>query len=122
MMPPVFEVLSASTAVKAKLGNPPNMRLFPFGEADQNTTKPYVTWQLLTGVPENYLGQLPDADSYRIQLDIWAATQVSANQTAEAVRDAIEPHAYLLNSGGTTRDPETRNYRYMLDVEFQTPR
>lgn len=122
MMPPVFDALSVSAAVKAKIGTPPSMRLYPFGEADQNTIKPYVTWQLITGIPENYLGQLPDSDSFRVQLDVWAATQASANETALAVRDAIEPHAYMLNSGGTTRDPETRNYRYMLDVEFQTPR
>lgn len=122
MMPPVFDALSASAAVKAKIGTPPNMRLYPFGEADQNTTKPYVTWQLITGVPENYLGQLPDADSSRVQLNVWGATQASANQTAKVVRDAIEPHAYVLNSGDTGRDPETKNYGYMLDVSFQESR
>lgn len=122
MMPPVFEALSASTDLKAKIGTPPNMRLYPFGEADQNTIKPYVTWQLITGVPENYLGQLPDADSSRVQINILGATQASASQTAQAVRDAIELHAYVLNYGDTGRDPETKNYGYILDVSFQESR
>lgn len=122
MMPPIFSILSAAAGVTALVGAPPKMRLFPFGEADQNTLKPYISWQLISGLPENYLGQLPDVDHYRTQIDVWAETQASANLVAEAVRDAIEPHAYLVGSGSTLRDPETRCYRYMLDVEFITPR
>lgn len=122
MIPPVFDVLSASTTVKSHLGEPPNMRLYPFGEATQNTLKPYATWQLISGVPENYLGNLPDADDYRTQIDVWALTQASALAVAKAIRDAIEPHAHITNAGNTGRDPETKNFRYMLDVEFITDR
>lgn len=122
MIPPLFQIMSASTAVRAAIGTPPSMRFFPFGEADQNTQKPYVTWQIISGIPENYIGQLPDIDDFRVQIDVWAVTQDSANSVAQAVRDAIEPHAYIVGSGNTTRDPETRAYRYMLDAEFYTPR
>lgn len=119
MMPPIFAILDSSAVVRALLGAAPNMRLFPFGEASQNTPRPYATFQVVSGVPENYIGQHPDADSYRVQVDAWAETQVSANQLALAIRDAIEPHAYMVGSGSTTRDPETRAYRYMLDFEFK---
>lgn len=122
MIPPVFEVLSASAAVKTYLGTPPNLRLYPFGEATQNTVKPYATWQLISGVPANYLGQLPNMDDYRIQIDIWGQTQASALLVAQAIRDAIEPYAHIVNAGNTTRDTETKNYRYMIDAEFFTAR
>lgn len=122
MIPPVFEVLSASATVKAHLGTPPKMRLFPFGEATQDTIKPYATWQLISGVPANYLNQRPDMDDFRAQIDVWALTQSSAIAVAQAIRDAIEPHAHIVNAGNTTRDPETKNYRYMIDVEFFTER
>lgn len=122
MMPPIFSILSGAAGVTAFVGAPPRMRLFPFGEADQATLKPYITWQLISGLPENYLGQLPDVDRYRTQVDIWAETQAVANEVAEAVRDALEPHAYILGSGNTIRDADTRCFRYMLDVEFITPR
>lgn len=121
-MPPVFSAVSASSAVKALIGAPPGMRFFPFGDANQNTAKPYATYQIISGVPENYLGQLPDADGFRIQIDVWAETQASANHVAQAIRDAVEPYAYMVNSGGTSRDPETKTYRYMLDFEFQESR
>lgn len=122
MIPPVFEVLSASAMVKAHLGTPPSMRLYPFGEATQNTLKPYVTWHLISGIPANYLGQLPDMDDFRVQIDVWALTQASAIAVAQAIRDAVEPHAHIVNAGNTTRDTETKNYRYMIDAEFFTER
>lgn len=122
MMPPIFEILSDDAGTCTLIGTPPAMRLFPFGEADQNTPKPYVTWQLITGQPENYLGNLPDADHYRVQLDTWADTQASAILVAKTIRDVLEPHGYVVGSGNTPPDPETRCYRYMLDMEFITPR
>lgn len=122
MMPPVFAVLSASTPVTVLLGSPPNMRLFPFGEANQDTVKPYATWQLISGIPSNYINQLPDVDDFRIQIDIWAATMASALSVAQAIRDAVEPHAHIVNAGNATRDTETRTYRYMIDAEFFTER
>lgn len=122
MIPPLFTVLSGSTAVKAMIGTPPNMRLYPFGQADQNTTKPYVTWQLITGLPANYLGQLPDIDDYRVQVDVWASTQANSIAVATEIRDAVEPHAYMINSGGTHKESETGSYRYMMEFQFFTDR
>lgn len=119
MMPPIFAILAASSEVTAKLGVVPNMRFYPFGAANQNTLKPYATFQVITNTPENYLGQLPDSDDYRVQVDVWAATQASANDTAQAIRDAVEPHAYMVNAGSTLRDAETGTYRYMMDFQFQ---
>lgn len=122
MKPALHTVLAAANGVKALIGTPPAMRLYPFGQANQNTAKPYVTWQTITGLPANYIGQLPDIDEYRVQVDVWAATEASSYAVAEAIRDAVEPHAMMINSGGTFRDPETTGYRYLLEFQFFHPR
>jgi hypothetical protein len=123
MTPNIFQIVSASTVCKQLLGAPPRMRFVEFGEAVQgDTTLPYAVWQLVTGVPSNYLGQLPDSDDMRIQVDVYASQQLPARAVAIAVRNAIEPHAHMVSFAQRPRDATTRNYGYLMDFEFLTDR
>lgn len=117
MYAPIFAVCSASTQVKALIGSNP-VRLYPFGEAPQGVIYPYVAWQGFGGQPENYLGTLPDADSYNTQIDVYADTAASARAVAKALRDAIEPVAYVTSWRGESRDPDTKKYRFSFDVAW----
>ena len=60
--PPVFTIAAAEPAVTALLGTSP-VRMYPAGKAPQGVGKPYATYQLVYGTPENYLGDVPDIDS-----------------------------------------------------------
>lgn len=117
MYPPVFAVCYAANPVKALLGTAP-MRLFLFGEAEQGTQKPYAVWQVISGVPENFLNQAPDTDSFTIQIDIYADTAASARNVAAALRNAIEPHAHVSAWRGESRDPETKDYRFLFEIDW----
>ena len=125
MIPPIFASVSASNAVKALLGSAP-VRFYPFDLAPQPGTpayaEPYAVWQIVGGNPENYLGTLPDADRYTIQVDVYAATTTSARAVAEALRDAIEPHAYITRWGDESTDTETGLSRTGFDVDWHTHR
>lgn len=119
MTPAIFSMVAGSAACRAILGSPPSMRFVEFGEALQgSTTSPYAVWQLITGVPSNYLGQLPDSDDARVQVDVYASQQLQARALAIAIRDAIEPHAHMVNYAQRARDATTRNFGYLLDFEF----
>lgn len=117
MAPPLFSVCAAASAVTALLGTSP-VRLWPFGEAIQGAAKPYAVWQVFGGAPENYLGQVPDSDRFSIQVDVYAETVASARSVAEALRDAIEPHAHVTAWRGESRDTETRLFRFSFDVSW----
>jgi len=117
MIAPIFKACAASQAVTAVIGSNP-VRLYPFGLQDDNVVYPYVVWQNISGSPENYLDKRPDADSYTLQVDVYADTVASAASVAAALRDAIEPHAYITRWGGQSRDPETKRYRYSFDVDW----
>lgn len=121
MTPAIFPIISAAPAVTALLGTSP-VRFYPFGEATQNTPKPYAVWQMPTSVPANYLGQLPDMDDARVQVDVYGDSQSSVIAVAKAIRNAIEPHADLLLAADRGRDPTTRNYGFMMEFEFFTAR
>ena len=117
MDPPIFMVCAADDAVKAALGDNP-VRLFPFGDAPQDAVLPYAVWQVITGAPENFLANRPDADSYTLQVDVYADGGASAISAAKALRDAIEPHAYIARWGGRQIEYGTNLKRVSFDVDW----
>ena len=121
MTPDVFPLIAADSDCEALLGSQP-MRLFPFGEAPQHVTLPYVTWQTVVGVPENYMDCAPDIDSLTVQLDVWAATQGSSREVRDAVIAALEQDAHVTAMTLEGREPDTRLYRVSLNVDFWTER
>ena len=125
MIPPIFQTVSASAAVKVLIGTNP-VRFWSFDRAPEPSAPfygvPYCTWQLITGSPENRLCDAPDTDSYTTQVDCWATTASSARSVAASVRDAIEPVAHITRWGGESEDAETGLYRISFDVDWITPR
>jgi len=117
MFAPIFEVCAADSAVTTLLGAAPT-RLYPFGEAPQDTIKPYVVWQMITGSPENYLAGRPDVDGFTLQVDAYAPTGSQVRAIAEAIRNAIELKANIVRWGGESKDPATKIYRYSFDVDW----
>lgn len=121
MFPPVFSTLFASAPVKALLGSAP-LRVYPAGEATQDTPAPYAVFQTIIGVPEEFLVTRCDMDSYTVQIDVYADTLTSARACASAIRVALEPVAYIASLREPSKDPTTRHYRYSMDVDFYTER
>lgn len=124
MYPPLFNTLKDVAAVKAVLGT--SIRVYPFGDAPAKASPqygvPYAVHQIAVGSPENYLGQTPDYDGFTTQIDTYGATQASADNAAEVIRDALETVAYVVRYGPQGRDPDTGLYRYGFDVDWLTPR
>ena len=119
---PIFSACAAASAVTALIGAPPNMRLSEFGLAPQTVALPYAVWQVVTGLPENYINQVPDIDSYTIQVDVYATTATSSRAVANAIRDAIETKAHIVAWRGESKDPDTLHYRSSFDVTWFVPR
>lgn len=117
MYAPIFEVCKAASAVTALIGTSP-VRLYPFGEAPEGVAKPYAVWQTVDGLPDNELGDIPSSDSWSLQIDVYAESATSARNVAKALRDAIEPHAYITGWRGESRDPVTKLYVYRFDVDW----
>jgi hypothetical protein len=123
MFPPLYETLKADAGVKAIFGNSP--RIYPHGMAPAKESPeyatPYAVQQIITGQPEWYLADRPDVDAFTTQVDVYADTVSAAAAGAQAIRDALEPVAYI-TWRGQFQDPDTELYRYSLDVDFLTPR
>jgi hypothetical protein len=117
MLPPVFQALKASTAVKAIVGtNPP--RIYRHGAAPQDTTKPYVTWFVVVGTPENTLSETPGVDRVQVQIDAWHQTDTGVVALATAIRDAVEPTAHMVGYPVDQREFETKLFHMALTFDW----
>ena len=121
MIPPVFAILNASSVVKNLLGASP-LRVFPWGAAPQTTAKPYATYTVYNGLPENSLSDTPDMDALSTQIDVWAESVDSCLAVAEAVRNVIEPYAHLTSFSSISPDEDTELFRQRMDFDFFTER
>ena len=121
MYPPIFAAVDvAPVRALLKTGNGP-LRFYLFGEAPQGVAYPYAVWRIITGTPENYLGDRTDADSTITQVDVYASPSQGptvARGVAEAIRSAVESVAHVTSLRGESRDPETQSWTSGFDVTW----
>lgn len=113
-MPPVYAVLHAASAVESIVGN----RIGSHGEIAQTTSQPYITWQQISGVPENALGDTPDIDVLQVQINCWHQTDAGVRALALAVRNAVEPYAHVTGYPVDQREPDTRLYWIAIQADW----
>lgn len=117
MIPPIAALLFADPVVTGYLGTDP-MRLFPFGQTPDAYTKPYATWQTISGTPENTLSAPPPVDHISVQVDVWADSAQDCWEIATAIRDVLELSAHMTYFGNTERATDARSYRQTLTFDF----
>jgi len=117
MLPPVFATLKASAEIKAIVGsNPP--RIYRHGAAPQYTDKPYISWLLVSGTPENNLSDRPPTDRQQIQIDAWHQTDSGVEVLARTIRDVIEDVAICTQVILDEQETETKLFRIALQFDW----
>lgn len=114
MLPPVFQTLTNNSPVNAIVAD----RIYRHSNAPQGVNKPYITWGIISGVPENSLSDIPDIDRLPIQVDCYHQTDAGIEELAIAVRNAIEPIAHMTNIPINERETETKLYRITLEFDW----
>jgi len=130
MFPPIFTTLQASATVRSIFGARP--RVYRQGEApqlpppkagqSQADVKPYATWLLVSGIPENQLSGTPGHDRAGVQIDVYARDDAECVQAAQAIRDQMETVTHMTALRGLPRDADTRLYRISMDFDYWLPR
>ncbi len=114
MLPPVYRWLRESVALVALVDD----RIYPAGRAPQDVQKPYITWQQVSGVPENYTDDDPDAKASRVQVNCWAAEHTGSVQLAVLADAALRPHGQKQLDLPDEPDPETGTFVFRQDWLF----
>jgi hypothetical protein len=121
MNPPIFTWLSADSEVNSLLYRDGLLRVWEDEipqEAQPQDAYPAVRWFLVSGQPENYIGQKPGIDSGRFQVDVFAKTQADRDAIYNAVQNVLEDHGHEVNFNGAGQDPDTRQYFKSSDYVF----
>lgn len=118
MLPPIYTILTTTPAVTALV----DTRIYPHGDAPQDVARPYITWFVVSDAPQNTLDSPPSIDQSTVQIDCWHITSSGVVDLAQAVRLAIEPHAHVTNIFLNGREPETRLYRFAIQLDYWLPR
>lgn len=127
MYPPIFQAVNVpAVQTLLKTGSGP-LRFFLFGQAPQGVELPYAVWRQVFGAPQNYLAGRPDIDGYTVQVDVYVSPSTpnaaqKCRDIAAALRNAIEPVAYITAWVGDSRDPDTKNYVFTFQSDWLTPR
>lgn len=110
-LPLVYEELIASSDVLGFVED----RIYRHGEAPDGVDGEYLTWYVVTGVPENTLAEAPAVDRVSVQIDCWGNNAGTGDEDvellAQAVRDTIEANHHMEAVVVNGKDPETRRYR-----------
>lgn len=118
MFPPVYQTLRANAAVLAAVGD----RIGRHGEIEQDATRPYITWQIVSGIAYDNLSSIPGADFTAVQIDIYHPTDAGAASLAVAVRAALDAARVVNRVVVNLREPDTRLYRVGMEADFITQR
>lgn len=114
MLPNVYQTLRSNSTVLSTVGT----RIYRHGSAPQNVQKPYITWFLATGQPENVLNAAPCSDRDTVQIDCWSETDEGIETLGYAVRDALDSamitNRFVINS----RETDTKLYRMAIEADF----
>lgn len=113
----LFTILNSDIQVKLRLGSNP-LRVYPWGRAPSDVKKPYAVYAVYSGVPENYLGQVPDIDNKGTQINIYADTADSLEKCFIAVRNSLEPHAHMTNFTTPDQDADTNLFSCRMEFDF----
>lgn len=122
MNPGIFPILQADPTVMAVLGEGDILRFFPFANAPEGETRPYATYGVYNGNPENYIDSVPDIDNMGTQIDIWAKESADCEAAFYALRDALETVGHMTNFSSIQRDPATELYTAHMEFDFWVSR
>lgn len=117
MNPRIFPILRANNPLKAVLGDNP-FRVYPWGESTQDVVKPYVTYSVFSGVPENYVTNVPDIDNMGTQIDVWSENSTQCESIATMIRNILQTYGHMTSFEASDRDPETKLWRCRMDFDF----
>ena len=110
----VYQVLRSNAAVVSAVAT----RIYRHGSAPQDVVKPYITWSMVIGMPQDILNAAPCHDKDTIQIDCWSETDTGIETLAYAVRAALDSQLISNRIIIDNRETDTKLYRMAIEADF----
>ena len=118
MLPNVYQTLRLNSTVVSTV----DKRIYRHGSAPQNVAKPYITWFMVSGVPENNISTAPCSDRDSVQIDCWSESDTEVETLAYSVRAALDSQLIANRMVVNNRENDTKLYRIAIEADFIRPR
>ncbi|AWH21871.1 MULTISPECIES: DUF3168 domain-containing protein [Stenotrophomonas] len=119
MVPLIQTLLQDAATVRQVLGDPVRAWL---GNAPQDTSLPYATWEVVGGSPTALLSEPSPADAWRVRLTVWGDSLTQANDVAVAIRDVVERVGCIESYNPTPDSEDTDAVGISFDVRLLSRR
>lgn len=118
---------AAFGGLTALIGTLPNMRLYPADAASQNATRPYVTYQLISGPRAHAMGVDPGMVKARFQFTCWGDSSTDCRSVVDQVRacysrfkgtisSVVIDDIYVENEQDLGRDADTHYWSRIVEL------
>lgn len=114
MLPNIYQILRSNANVMSMVSN----RIYRHGSAPQDVQKPYITWVLSSGVPQDVLNAAPCHDKDTVQIDCWSEADTGIETLAYAVRAALDSQLISNRIIIDSRENDTKLYRMTIEADF----
>lgn len=118
----IFNLFYQDNELKKLLTDDEMTKVFSGGIAPLGASLPYVTWQIISKVPTQTIGNKIQNNRSRVQFDIYSDSEQQALQIQHALNKRLLKVGYVISSIGPMREHETKHYRISQDVSFITGR
>ena len=118
MLPPVFTLLKSNATVTSIVGE----RIYRHGNAPEGVARPYITWFVVSGMPELNVSSTPCTDRDMVQIDCWSESDSQIETLAYAVRAVLDSAGIANRIVQDSRENDTKLYRIALEADFISSR
>lgn len=111
----VYSLLKNNSGVNALISG----RIYPM-VAPQNVAKPYMTYQVVSGLKIQCIGGEIYQGNFRFQIDVWGLTYSNVKAVSEAVKSALVGFKASNNIDITDDyESETQLFRQIIDFRIK---
>lgn len=114
MLPLVYTLLRSSPVIVDAVDE----AIYRHGIASEDAPRPYITWLLVAGRPEDQLSGSPCVDFDLVQIDVWSEDDNQVEQIAYAVRDVLDNAGHANRIIMNTFDKDTKLFRISIEADF----
>ena len=109
----------ANQTIHRLLGSLVDKRIYPM-IAPENTTTPYIVWQVISAQPQNTLDGTTHHEWVRVQIDIYHKNYDACVQLSHDVVATLDQNIQISIYDGTQQlyENDTRLFRQSIDIEF----
>lgn len=114
---PLYAICQADAQLSNLLSDDMGLKVSEFHN-NLHKNPPFISWQIISAIPEQALDYTTDHDEVLVQIDVYANQVNQVRLLAQALRQALREHCAITAYTGAEQDFETQLWRCRLESNW----